>query len=168
MQRHLKTIRSCLSVFDKAFEIVDCIVYVVMIGVVLLQIFARVFLPKVPVWTEESSRFLQVYLVAFAAGAAVKYSAFVRVDTLYQFLGRKMKMVLDLFTNFIILTLFVFMLISSFDMYKLGIPRTAVSMPTIHMSLIYFSMIILSASVLLAVLRKSFGLLLTYQNGGDD
>ena len=64
MQDGCKSENTVWRVLDATFGIIDIIVYISMIGVVLLQIFARVCLPKVPSWTEELSRYLQVYLVA--------------------------------------------------------------------------------------------------------
>lgn len=139
---------------DKGFTAIVAVVYVIMIGVVLLQIFARVCLPQVPAWTEEASRYLQVYLVAFSAGLAVKYDAFVSVDTLFNYLKPKAASYIKLFDQVIALVLFVFCFRYSFDMYKLGIPRTAVSMVSITMNYVYFSMILLCGCVVVSTIRK--------------
>ena len=52
-----------------------------LVGVVLLQVFARVALPQVPAWTEEASRFFFIWAVGFAAGPAVREQAYVDVDS---------------------------------------------------------------------------------------
>ncbi|MBV5349965.1 TRAP transporter small permease subunit, partial [bacterium] len=52
-----------------------------LLGVVLLQVFARVALPQVPAWTEEASRLFFMWSVAFAAGPAVREQAYVDVDS---------------------------------------------------------------------------------------
>jgi TRAP-type C4-dicarboxylate transport system permease small subunit len=52
-----------------------------LVGVVLLQVFARVALPQVPAWTEEASRFFFMWAVGFAAGPAVREQAYVDVDS---------------------------------------------------------------------------------------
>ena len=152
--KRLKAMRTCGKVFDKTFETVDCLLYVVMIGVVLLQIFARVFLPKVPAWTEELSRYLQVYLVAFATGSAIKYNSFVSVDTIFNFTGPKTTKVIKTINSIVTVVLFCFIFVSSIDMYKIGIPRQTVTMAPMTMNCIYFSMILLSASVVIAVIRR--------------
>ena len=40
-----------------------------LLGVVLLQVFARVALPQVPAWTEEASRFFFMWAVGFGRRA---------------------------------------------------------------------------------------------------
>lgn len=63
-----------------------------LLGVVLLQVFARVALPQVPSWTEEASRFFFMWSVAFAAGPAVKEQAYVDVDSFTTHLPQKMQL----------------------------------------------------------------------------
>jgi len=144
---------------DTAFWMIDMMVYLCMTGVVLLQIFARVFLPKVPAWTEELSRYLQVYLVAFGAGLAIKNDSFVSVETIFGFMGKKAGLILKIVNNMVVFVIFGFLAFSSVDLYKLGKPRTAVTMPSITMNLIYFSMLLMSVSVLCYLLRKEADLI---------
>lgn len=54
--------------------------FAVMIAVVLIQVFARSFLPQSPVWTEELSRFALIYIAAFGAGLAFRNGDLVHVD----------------------------------------------------------------------------------------
>ena len=54
--------------------------FTALISVVSLQVFARFMLPKAPSWTEEASRFLFIYSVAFAAPLALKRGEYVKVD----------------------------------------------------------------------------------------
>lgn len=152
-----KIMGKVLNVFDKLFEGLSVFVYLVMIGVVLLQIFARVCLPRVPAWTEEASRYLQVYLVAMAAGAAILNDDFVKVDTIFGILKPKAAQYLKLFDFAVVTVLFVYCFRYSIDMYKLGIPRTAVSMTNITMNKVYFSMILVSGTMLICTIRKIIG-----------
>lgn len=166
MQDGCKSENTILNIFDTIFWVIDVIVYVCMIGVVLLQIFARVCLPKVPSWTEELSRYLQVYLVAFGAGLAIKYDSFVSVETVFGFIGKKAGLILKMVNNVVIFILFAFFMVYSFKLYKLGIPRMAVTMPSITMNMIYFSMILMSGSTLLYILRKEMDLFREFREGG--
>ncbi len=159
MQDRKKLGEQIWTACDMAFWIIDTTVYVCMIGVVLLQIFARVFLPKVPAWTEELSRYLQVYLVAFGAGLAIKYDSFVSVETIFGLIGKKARVILKMVNNMVIFVMFGFFAVSSLDLYELGKPRTAVTMPSITMNLIYFSMLLMSVSVLCYLLRKEASLI---------
>ena len=49
---------------------------------VALQVFARVFLPKSPNWTEEAARFLFIFMVGFAGNTAVGKDEYVGVELL--------------------------------------------------------------------------------------
>ena len=146
--------RKCLQVIDKVFDIIDLAVYFIMIGVVLLQIIARACFPVVPAWTEEASRYLQVYLVAFAAGAAFRYDAFVRVDTIFSFVKGRAELVLRILNDLVVLVLFCVVFYTSFGMIKIGIPRSATSMTFLSMGLVYFSVLVMSVSTILNIVRK--------------
>lgn len=166
MQDNCKSGKTILNMLDNAFWVIDMIVYVCMIGVVLLQIFARVCLPKVPSWTEELSRYLQVYLVAFGAGLAIKYDSFVSVDTVFGFIGKKAGLLIKIINNIVVFIMFIFLTKYSLELYELGIPRTAVTMPSITMNMIYFSMILMSASAVFYILRKEIDLVREFREEG--
>ena len=168
MQDGCKSENTVWRVLDATFGIIDIIVYISMIGVVLLQIFARVCLPKVPSWTEELSRYLQVYLVAFGAGLAIKYDSFVGVETIFGFIGKKAGLILKMVNNIIVFVLFAFFAVYSIELYKLGIPRTAVTMPSITMNMIYFSMLLMSVSSLFYVIRKELSLIHEFREGDKE
>ena len=53
-----------------------------LVAVVLLQVFARLALPKVPSWTEELSRYFLLWLVGFGGGLAMRDGGYVNVDLL--------------------------------------------------------------------------------------
>ena len=50
---------------------------------VLLQIFSRFFLSDVPSWTEEASRILFIYSIAFSSGLAYRGNYFVFLEAFY-------------------------------------------------------------------------------------
>jgi len=60
-----------------------------MVIVVCLQVFARFALPSAPAWTEELSRILFVYAVAFGIGVAVDREELVRLSVLGSRLSAK-------------------------------------------------------------------------------
>lgn len=168
MQEDTRSGKMILKAIDTFFQTVDVLVYVCMLCVVLLQIFARVFLPKVPPWTEEMSRYLQVYLVAFGAGIAVRNDSFIGVDTLFNFVNKKTGILIKMFNNLVVFVLFVFFSRYSVDLYILGIPRTAVTMPLLTMNVIYFSMVLTGVSVLFYIVRKEIDLLREYRKEGEE
>lgn len=165
MKNKANVIKIISSAFNKIFWTIDIIVYILMIMVVILQIYARVFLPKVPSWTEEISRYIQIYLVAFGAGLAIKYNAFVSVDSIFHYLNDKATFILKFINNVIVLILFLFFFAYSCEFYKLGIPRSAVSVPFITMNIIYFSMLLMSFNVLCYVGGKQIELVSNYRKG---
>jgi len=66
--------------FGRLLELSSILSFLGLVAVVLLQVYARLFLPKSPHWTEEASRFLFIYTVSFASGLAIREKAFVNVD----------------------------------------------------------------------------------------
>lgn len=71
------------------------IAFAVLIGAVLLQVASRLFLPRAPVWTEELSRFCLLYMVALAAGLALRTGDLVNVDIVTAALPAKARRVLE-------------------------------------------------------------------------
>ena len=73
----------------KAFRIYNEVLnYIAVVGLigflacVALQVFARVFLPVSPNWTEEAARFLFIFMVSFAGQTAVAKEEYVGVELL--------------------------------------------------------------------------------------
>ena len=88
----LKT-KKCL---DHFLEWMAVICFAGLIFVVLLQVYARLFLPRSPHWTEEASRFLMIYMIAFAAGPAGRQRAYVNVDLFINYIKGRPRAALQL------------------------------------------------------------------------
>ncbi|MDF1608879.1 TRAP transporter small permease [Hoeflea sp. YIM 152468] len=54
--------------------------FLVLMGAVLIQVYARSLLSSSPVWTEELTRFALLYLAAFGAGLSFRSGDLVNVD----------------------------------------------------------------------------------------
>ena len=54
---------------------------------VSIQVFSRYFLENVPAWTEEASRILFIYAIAFASGLAFKGNYFVKLNIFKKIFG---------------------------------------------------------------------------------
>ncbi len=89
---------------------------VAMVMTVLLQVFARTFLPKVPPWTEEASRLFFIYTVGFAAGLGIKERAYVNVDTFLMMLSERSRKYLEIVLDFV---LFLFVGLLVYEAYTL-------------------------------------------------
>ncbi|WP_374144774.1 TRAP transporter small permease [Vibrio sp. NTOU-M3] len=72
---------------EKFLSVISVTTLVLLCGVVLLQIFARLFLETPPVWTEELSRYLFIFLVASSVGIAYRRGELVSVDLFYNALS---------------------------------------------------------------------------------
>lgn len=116
-----------------------------LIYVVLLQVYARLFMAQSPHWTEEASRFLFLFTVAFAAGPAIRRRAFVNVDVFINLIEGRFRTFIQLLID---LTMFLFMLLVSYYAWgnaKVGMMQTSPSL-YIPMHYIFGTMFLLSAS----------------------
>ena len=110
---------------NKLFKVLDQFMWLgsllnmfMLVGVVLLQVFARVALPQVPAWTEEASRFFFIWAVGFAAGPAVREQAYVDVDSFTLHLPEKVQLWLAILID---ATLMVFAGVMAYESTKLTI-----------------------------------------------
>lgn len=95
--------RHFVKLLDKILATGTIVCLACMVLVVLLQVFARLFLPVVPSWTEEASRLFFIYTIGFAAGLAVKEKAYVNVDTFLLMLPERLRKLLEIFLNGLLL-----------------------------------------------------------------
>ena len=93
------------KLLDKCMWLGSLLSMFMLVGVVLLQVFARVALPQVPAWTEEASRFFFIWAVGFAAGPAVREQAYVDVDSFTLHLPAKIQLWLAILLD-VVLTIF--------------------------------------------------------------
>ncbi|MDR1874502.1 MAG: TRAP transporter small permease [Synergistaceae bacterium] len=119
-----------------------------LIAVVLLQVFARMFLPKAPHWTEEASRFLMLYMVVFAAGLAAGERAYVNVDVFINFVKGRPRAFIQLCIDLAVIALMAAVGYWGLKNAAVGRIQTSASLG-IPMHLIYGSMVLHSISILL-------------------
>ena len=124
---------------------------------VSLQIFARFFLSDVPPWTEEASRILFIYAIAFSSGLAYRGNYFVFLEAFYASFLDILKKKIDLISPILSLVLFGFCGFYSLSMLEMGLNEYS---PTLHILMIipFLSIFILSLSIsyysLTAFLKK--------------
>lgn len=124
---------------------------------VSLQIFARFFLSDVPPWTEEASRILFIYAIAFSSGLAYRGNYFVFLEAFYASFSDILKKKIDLISPILSLVLFGFCGFYSLSMLEMGLDEYS---PTLHILMIipFLSILILSLSIsyysLTAFLKK--------------
>ena len=124
---------------------------------VSLQIFARFFLSDVPPWTEEASRILFIYAIAFSSGLAYRGNYFVFLEAFYASFSDILKKKIDLISPILSLVLFGFCGFYSLSMLEMGLNEYS---PTLHILMIipFLSIFIVSLSIsyysLTAFLKK--------------
>lgn len=129
-----------LSIVDKTLETGTIVCFSALIVVVTLQISMR-FLPFSVVWTEELSRFLFIYSVAFAAPLAMKRKEFVNVDILINKLPQKIKKVHELIIYLVTVILTAVIAVKGLEFLKLGVNQKSATMAMV-MSIPYASIFI--------------------------
>ncbi|MFA9466739.1 MAG: TRAP transporter small permease [Velocimicrobium sp.] len=109
---------------------------------VLIQVFSRTFLPSSPSWTEEASRYLFIYMVAFGGSVAVRKNEFVGVDFLKEMLPEKFQRILRIIILVILVVFSGYVLINStlgFALIKYRMVSTAMQIP---MQLVYVALVV--------------------------
>lgn len=87
----LKLVDFIESRVEKVMAFIAASTLIILSAIVLLQIFARLFLDTPPVWTEELSRYLFIVTISVSVGIAFKRGELVSVDLLLNFLTDKNK-----------------------------------------------------------------------------
>ena len=143
-----------LSMFLKYGTLLTSLGFVMTVS---LQIFARFFLSDVPPWTEEASRILFIYAIAFSSGLAYRGNYFVFLEAFYASFSDILKKKIDLISPILSLVLFGFCGFYSLSMLEMGLNEYS---PTLHILMIipFLSIFILSLSIsyysLMAFLKK--------------
>ncbi|MDR1377629.1 MAG: TRAP transporter small permease [Synergistaceae bacterium] len=131
--------------------------FVGLVLVVLLQVFARTSLwPYAPPhWTEEASRFLMLYMVAFSAGLAAKERAYVNVDVFVNLLSGRSRAFMQLLIDILVIVLMGATAWYGWQSAAVGRIQTSASLG-IPMHLIYGSMVLHAGSALLYTVALVF------------
>ena len=93
-----------VNLLTRILEVLTVLTFMALVTVVLIQITGR-YTSLTFIWTEELSRFLFIYAVAFAAPVAMNKREYVRVDLLLGFLPARARKIYDAFI-YLILGLF--------------------------------------------------------------
>ncbi len=140
--------RKLWSLFGRVLELGSILSFLGLVGVVLLQVYARLFLPKSPHWTEEASRFLFIYTVSFASGLAIREKAFVNVDVFTNMLPKPAQRWLQILLDFLVGAFMAVVFYYSLKNLGIGRMQTSASL-RVPMHYIFASMSVLSGTVVL-------------------
>ena len=147
--------RKLWSLFGRVLELGSILSFLGLVGVVLLQVYARLFLPKSPHWTEEASRFLFIYTVSFASGLAIRERAFVNVDVFTNMLLQAAQRWLQILLDFLVAAFMAVVFYYSLKNLGIGRMQTSASL-RVPMHYIFASMSILSGTVVLYSMASVF------------
>jgi TRAP-type C4-dicarboxylate transport system permease small subunit len=129
--------------------------FVLMMLSVCIQVFSRYALPWSPSWTEELARFCFIYMVSLGAGLAIKDKSYVRVGVIFDRLGPKSRIRLEILILSCIGLLMSFMMYFSIPLIHIVTLQQSASMK-LNMGLVYFSMLAMSSLTLWYVIREIF------------
>lgn len=134
--------------------------------VVGLQVIGRYVFREPPFWTEEVSRFLFIYLVAFGAGLAVKYKGYVNLDVFTHMMPPAVQKLLALVVNAMLIGFLAVFFAESIDLVgKVQYQRSPVL--GLSMSYPYAALLGISGSVILFLLADSWEIMRSLRKGGD-
>ncbi len=117
-----------------------------LIAIVLLQIVCRFSWFDTPSWTEEASRFLFIYAIAFASGLALKTNCYVHLDMFYNRFSPKLRRVVD--HAIPIITFLIFAIFSFYSVFfiALGVTEKSPSLG-LNMGMAFSSMLIMGSTI---------------------
>lgn len=136
-----------VNLLTRILEVLTVIIFMALVTVVLIQITGR-YTSLTFVWTEELSRFLFIYAVAFAAPVAMKKREYVRVDLLLGLLPNKIRKGYDAFIYLVIGLFSAFLVKHAYDFAFLGKNQLSA---TLSVPLLYINMSMVIVFVLLAL-----------------
>lgn len=117
-----------------------------LIGSVLLQIFARFFLAQAPSWTEEVSRLFFIFSVAFASALALKSNHFIYLDVFFNMMKRSWQKKISVLILVCVFLLFLVLTITSVEFMIMGFNEKSPSMG-IKMGIAFSSMFLLGITM---------------------
>ncbi|MDC3412060.1 TRAP transporter small permease [Aquibacillus sp. 3ASR75-11] len=124
----------------RILKFLTTITFSMMAIVVLIQILGR-YLPFTFVWTEELTRYLFVYAIAFGAPVAMERRGYMRVDILVNLLPLKIQKYYDAFIYLVLGVFSTMLVLYSYDFAMLGQGQTSATLK-INMVYIFASMIV--------------------------
>lgn len=126
-----------------------------MILVVGVQVFSRFFLETTPYWTEEAARIFFIYSVAFGTGKGITQGDFVRLDIIGKYLLPQSELLLRFFTEIIIITFSIILIIQSLNFIILGLDEKSPALQ-IPMAIVFFSMSLIGSAIFIFTLENLY------------
>jgi len=133
--------------------------------VVGIQVVGRYIFRETPFWTEETARFLFIYLVMFGAGLAVKHKAYVNLDVVTHLLPARGQMLLALLVDIVIIAFMVIFLANTVPLVeKVSLQQSPVLQ--INMSYPYAALFGIGGGILLFAALDCWEIVVKMIKGG--
>ncbi len=140
--------------------------FVGLIAAVLLQVFARLALPKVPSWTEEVSRFLLIWMVSCGAGLSLRENGYVNVDLFIGKFSARVQNVLRALSDLLVIFLMGIFLRYAWAHLALGRRQTSPSLE-IPMQYVFYAFVVMAAGILFFAFFALIDSMRKAMKGGD-
>lgn len=121
----LNALKKINNVIEKILLTFGTLCFIILVVVVLLQIATRLFIPITISWTEEVSRYLFLYMIAFVAPVSLRRRKLVFVDLLLSTLPKKVTFILRACSDLMVSVLSVIILFTAHNYILLGIGQIA-------------------------------------------
>lgn len=124
----MSTSRQWLTNLDRNLERWALLVFYSMLVITMaVEVLRREVFSYSSVWGEEIVRYAFIYLVWIGAAAAVRERAHIRIDVIFEFCSARMKALLYLFGDLVMLVLAVFALYLSWESVAVSLKFGSVS-----------------------------------------
>lgn len=124
-----------------------------LVAVIILQTFTRYIIFHSLPWSEELSRFLFILVIVLSFNIAISKEVLVNINIIDNYLSPRALKIMEIFRLLVGLFFETALLISSFDLIKLGTIQTSPAM-LLPMSWMYFAVSLGFALGVIAVLLK--------------
>ena len=148
----------------RIFAVLTGAAFTVLIASVLIQVIARLALPRSPVWTEELSRFALLYLVAAGCGLAIRSGELVNVDLFTTLLPERWRLGLELIVQIAVLAFLLSLILPAWKFVTVGAFQTSPALGW-SMSLIHFIVVLAPVSLILFTLERCWVVVDTLRRG---
>jgi TRAP-type transport system small permease protein len=126
-----------VKIIDRTLGLLTILSFVGVISVVVIQILSR-YLPYTAVWTEELTRFLFIYSIAFAAPLALKKKEFINVELLINLLPKRAREIYEAMIYLVIVLLCSVVAYQGYIFTMIGRGQTSATM-ALDMSIMHAS-----------------------------
>jgi TRAP-type C4-dicarboxylate transport system permease small subunit len=121
--------RKLYNILSDSFENLSSLFLVGVLFAVVLQVFFRYVAGISVPWTEESARYLGIWMVFMGAAAAIAREAHIKITFILERFPKRMRVLFELFIDLIMLLFSVIVLFGSFELIRLNWDQEAVTFP---------------------------------------